>query len=52
MSHDDLRELSGGYALGALSDADRRAFELYARTQERRRDSRATVHFQDLDETA
>ena len=35
-----------------LTDADRRAFELYARTQERRRDSRATLHFQDLDETA
>jgi YihY family inner membrane protein len=35
-----------------LTDADRRAFELYARTQERRRESRATLHFQDLDETA
>ena len=32
MSHDDLRELSGGYALGALSDADRRAFEAHLST--------------------
>src|SRR5215471_448209 len=30
-----------------LTDADRRAFALYARTQERRRDSRATLHFDD-----
>jgi anti-sigma-K factor RskA len=27
MTHDELRELTGGYALGALSDADRRALE-------------------------
>jgi anti-sigma-K factor RskA len=32
MSHDDLRELSGGYALGALSDADRRLFEAHLAT--------------------
>ena len=32
MSHDELRELSGGYALGALSDADRRLFEAHLST--------------------
>jgi anti-sigma-K factor RskA len=29
MTHEDLRELSGGYALGALNDDDRRAFEAH-----------------------
>jgi anti-sigma-K factor RskA len=29
MTHDDLRELTGAYALGALSDGDRRAFEAH-----------------------
>lgn len=32
MSHDELRELSGGYALDALSDADRRLFEAHLST--------------------
>jgi anti-sigma-K factor RskA len=32
MSHDELRELSGGYALGALSDTERRLFEAHLST--------------------
>jgi len=32
MTHDELRDLSGGYALGALSEADRRAFEAHVAT--------------------
>jgi YihY family inner membrane protein len=35
-----------------LTDADRRAFELYARTQERRRESRASLHFDDTSEAS
>jgi anti-sigma-K factor RskA len=29
MTHDELRDLSGGYALGILSEAERRAFEAH-----------------------
>lgn len=32
MTHDELRELSGGYALGALSEAEHRAFEAHLKT--------------------
>ena len=32
MTHDELRDLSGGYALGALDEADRRAFEAHLPT--------------------
>jgi anti-sigma-K factor RskA len=32
MTHDQLRELSGGYALGALDEAERRAFEAHLPT--------------------
>ena len=32
MTHDELRDLSGGYALGALSEAERRAFEAHLST--------------------
>jgi anti-sigma-K factor RskA len=32
MTHDELRELSGGYALDALSDLDRQAFEAHLST--------------------
>jgi anti-sigma-K factor RskA len=32
MTHDELRDLSGGYALGNLSEAERRAFEAHLPT--------------------
>lgn len=32
MTHDELRELSGGYALGILDEPDRRAFEAHLST--------------------
>ena len=32
MTHDELRDLSGGYALGALDETDRRAFEAHLPT--------------------
>ena len=32
MTHDELRDLSGGYALGALSEAEHRAFEAHLKT--------------------
>jgi anti-sigma-K factor RskA len=32
MTHDELRDLSGGYALGALSEAEQRAFEAHLQT--------------------
>jgi anti-sigma-K factor RskA len=32
MTHDELRDLSGGYALGALSEAECRAFEAHVAT--------------------
>jgi anti-sigma-K factor RskA len=32
MTHDELRDLTGGYALGALSEAERRAFEAHVET--------------------
>jgi anti-sigma-K factor RskA len=32
MTHDELRDLSGGYALGILSEAERRAFEAHLPT--------------------
>jgi len=32
MTHDELRELSGGYALGILDEQDRRAFEAHVST--------------------
>jgi anti-sigma-K factor RskA len=32
MTHDELRDLSGGYALGILSEAERRAFEAHLST--------------------
>ena len=32
MTHDELRDLSGGYALGALSEEDRRAFAAHVAT--------------------
>ena len=32
MTHDELRDLSGGYALGILSEAERRAFEAHVST--------------------
>jgi anti-sigma-K factor RskA len=32
MTHDELRELSGGYALGVLDEPDRRAFEAHLAT--------------------
>ena len=32
MSHDELRELSGGYALGALTEPERRLFEAHLAT--------------------
>ncbi len=32
MTHDELRDLSGGYALGALSEDDRRAFAAHVAT--------------------
>ena len=32
MTHDELRDLSGGYALGTLSEAERRAFEAHLPT--------------------
>ena len=32
MTHDELRKLSGGYALGILDEADRRAFEAHLST--------------------
>ena len=32
MTHDELRDLSGGYALGALSEAEHRAFVAHLST--------------------
>ena len=32
MTHDELRELTGGYALGVLSEAERRAIETHLPT--------------------